>query len=59
MDRLVPPGIKNRANICFASSTLQCLLNQEVFRRAFADVGTSHVSACKSCQEGKFHSYNA
>ena len=55
MNRVFPPGIENTANICFASSTLQCLLNQDIFRRAFRDVGVSHVSSCTSCQEGKLH----
>jgi ubiquitin C-terminal hydrolase len=53
---LLPPGIRNEENICFASSILQCLLNQQLFRKVFIDVGASHASACKECKQG-FYQY--
>ena len=49
---LLPPGIKNDENICFASSILQCLFNLGVFRKVLADVGVSHVPACDICKDG-------
>ena len=52
MPALLPPGIRNDGNICFASSILQCLLNQPLFRKLLADIGVSHVSACDVCAQG-------
>ena len=49
---LLPPGIRNDGNACFASSVLQCLFNQELFRKILADIQDSHAPACKECKQG-------
>ena len=52
MSTLVPPGIRNDGNKCFASSVLQCLFNQELFRSIFSSVGGSPAPACENCKKG-------
>ena len=52
---LFPPGFENTGNICFASSVLQCLLNQQVFKEALDTIGVYHTPACQECQQGLFH----
>ena len=49
---LVPPGIQNSGNTCFASSILHCLFNQQLFRSAFHEIMSSHVSVCKESKQG-------
>ena len=49
---LLPPGIHNSGNICFASSILQCLLNLQLFREMFHDVGEVHMPTCEDCKKG-------
>ena len=51
---LFPPGIKNQSNICFASSSLHCLLNQQVFTRVIDSAKVHHSSRCSECQQGQF-----
>ena len=48
-----PPGIHNSGNICFASSVIHCLFNQELFRRALHDVREEHLPGCRECKQGK------
>ena len=48
---LFPPGIKNQSNICFASSSLHCLLNQQVFTRVTDSAKVHHSSRCSECQQ--------
>ena len=43
MSLLLPPGIRNERNICFASCILQCLFNQPLYRKVLADLGVSHT----------------
>ena len=43
-----PPGFRNTANSCFASSVLQCLLNQSIFKDALGGVSTF---PCKDCHK--------
>ena len=57
MSVLLPPGIRNEGNICFASSILQCLLNQTLFKKVLADIGVSHVPACDVCEQGCWLNY--
>ena len=52
---LLPPGIRNDGNICFASSILQCLFNCPLFQKMIIDVGVSHTPTCKCCKEGKLY----
>ena len=47
---LVPPGIRNIGQICYASSVLQCLFNQEVFSNALQRLSTVHHNCC--CKPG-------
>ena len=49
-EMLIPPGIRNCGNICFASSILQCLFNQGIFRKAVSDVGELHIPSCEECK---------
>ena len=51
VEMLFPPGIKNEGNICFASSVLQCLLNQKVFVEALDKL---HEPLCSQCQFGMY-----
>ena len=48
----VPPGIQNSGNICFASSVLQCLFNQQFFRHVLLDLKQSHCPVCENCKQG-------
>ena len=49
---LLPPGIKNEGNICFASCILHCLLNQEDFCGLLNDVKVQHLQqGCSQCQQ--------
>ena len=48
---LLPPGIRNRANICFASSVLQYLLNQQLFKTTIEKLQVSHMPTCEECQQ--------
>ena len=50
---LFPPGIENTGSVCFASSTLQCLLNLQVFKRALDTIGMYHTPVCQECQQGQ------
>ena len=52
MSVLLPSGIRNDGNICFASSVLQCIFNQKLFRKVFADVAVCHAPSCDVCKEG-------
>ena len=45
---LLPPGIKNEGNICFASCVLHSLLNQEEFCMQHLQQG------CSECQQGLY-----
>ena len=48
---LLPPGIKNEGNICFASSILHCLLNQKDFCRLLDAVKLQHLQqSCIQCK---------
>ena len=51
---LFPSGIENTGNVCFASNTLQCLLNLQVFKRALDTIGMYHTPVCQECQQGQF-----
>ena len=56
---MVPPGIQNSGNICFASSVLQCLFNQKLFRAVLHDLGESHNPGCRNCKQGNcVHSFS-
>ena len=57
MTSLSPPGITNEGNICFASSILHCLLNQQVFIRVLDRVKLQHSPRCNECQQGLFECY--
>ena len=46
---LIPPGISNTANVCYANSMLQCLFNQEVFVEACHMLVEHHSKAAKKC----------
>ena len=50
---LLPPAIENHGkNICYASSTLHSLFNQEYFIH-FLDFGRKHyLPTCNECQQG-------
>ena len=52
MENLYPPGVRNTANVCYASSIIHCLLNQEIFKRAFEDAA-SNKSSSTTCQGGR------
>ena len=45
MEMLLPPGISNSGNICFASSILQCLFNQQLFREVLQDIVVTQNSS--------------
>ena len=57
---LFPPGFSNPANSCYANSTLQCLVNQELFRDACMCLAEQHkkigqhCSLCYPVNEGIF-----
>lgn len=50
---LLPPGIQNSGNVCFASTVLHCLLNQKLIREVLHDVEQSHLPECRECKQGK------
>ena len=50
---LLPPGIENSGNICFASAVLHCLLNQKLFREVVEDVEQSHLPECRECKQSE------
>ena len=35
---ILPPGIRNEGNLCYAISVVQCLFNHSTFRDSLADV---------------------
>jgi len=49
-----PPGIENSGNLCFATSILQVLLNQQVFRKIFACLVNLHKNY-QECESGETH----
>ena len=49
---LLPPGIRNEGNICFASSILQCLLNQPFFIEGLEALRMQHMERCNQCCRG-------
>ena len=47
---LIPPGMSNTANVCYANSMLQCLFNQEVFVEDCHNyVSRTPQKGCKKC----------
>ena len=52
---LLPPGITNSANNCFASSVIQCLLNHSVILSTLKEINEEH-DVCEKCMKlGKKH----
>ena len=49
---LLPPGIRNEGNICYASSILHLLMNQRVFVEVLDDVRLEHLPSCCDCVQG-------
>ena len=49
---MLPPGILNEENICFASCILQCLFNQPLYKKVISDLEMAHVSTCDICKQG-------
>ena len=45
MEMLLRPGISNSGNLCFASSILQCLFNQQLFREVLQDIVVTQNSS--------------
>ena len=52
---LQPPGTHNSGNVCFATSILHCLFNQELFREVLRDVRQSHLPVCGEYNQGDLH----
>ena len=49
-NRLIPPGITNIGNICYASSVLHCFFNQEVFVKGLEELSNLHHGC--GCEPG-------
>jgi len=49
-----PSGIENSGNLSFSTSILHVLLNQQVFRKAFACFVNLHKE-CQDCELGETH----
>jgi len=48
---ILPPGIRNEGNICYAISVVQCLFNHSTFRDSLAEVCAFHEEdgQCEMC----------
>jgi len=48
---ILPPGIRNEGNICYAISVVQCLFNHSTFRDSLAEVCAFHEGdgQCEMC----------
>ena len=46
---LFPPGFSNLANSCYANSTLQCLVNQQLFRNACTCLAEYYKKVGQQC----------